>query len=76
MSRTMIESKALSEVRQWKAECNGEVAGMEIGAAIRKRLKDSADNARKAGFVPLVQRADRVAEAGCAYAVGRDQNPD
>lgn len=72
MSRTMIESKALSEVRQWKAECNREVAGMEIEAAIKKRLKDSAENARKAGFVPLVQRADRVAETGGAYGTKDD----
>ena len=45
------ESKALLEVREWKSVCAREVAGLEIGAAVRKRLKDSAETARRLGFL-------------------------
>jgi hypothetical protein len=44
------ESKAMREVRAWKAECDKEVAGMGIGAAVRKRLEDSAAVAERLGF--------------------------
>ena len=74
MNRT-TESKALREVREWKATCNREVAGMEIGAAVRKRLKDSEEHARRAGFAPMRRMAERVAETGETYDVGRNPNP-
>ncbi len=64
------ESKALSEVREWKAACARDVAGLDIGAAVRKRLRDSAETARKLGFSPAVCQAKditRVAETGEVY---------
>jgi len=67
------ESKALSEVREWKAACAREVEGLDIGAAVRKRLRDSAETARKLGFSPM-DRTEKVvtavAEAGEAYNAG------
>ena len=48
---------------------------MEIGEAVRKRLKDSAEHARRAGFTPMGRMAERVAEAGGTYDVGRNPNP-
>ena len=49
-SASRKESKAMHEVRAWKAACARDVAGMEIGAAVRKRLKDSAAAAERLGF--------------------------
>lgn len=68
----MTESKALIEVREWKAACNREVAGMEIGEAVRKRLKDAEANARKAGFVPRERITDCVAETGEPYRANQE----
>ncbi len=76
MNKT-TETKALREVREWKAACNREVAGMETGEAVGKRLKDAEKNARRAGFVPIEQLVESVAEVGGGYGcVGRDRNPD
>jgi len=68
------ESKALCEVREWKAACAQDVAGLDIGAAVRKRLRDSTETARRLGF-PSVARhpmaATNVAETGEVYGVSR-----
>jgi hypothetical protein len=71
------ESKALSEVREWKAACARDVDGLEIGAAVRKRLRDSAETARKLGFLPADRKANaiaRVAETGEAYGGERHES--
>ena len=73
--RRTTESKALREVREWKAACNREVVGLEIAEAVRKRLKDADANARRAGFVPVGRMAERVAETGAVYDVGRKRKP-
>ena len=44
------ESKAMREVRAWKAECDAEVANLDTAAAVRKRLADSAEVAERLGF--------------------------
>ncbi len=71
------ESKALSEVLEWKAECAREVAGLTVRDAVRKRLKDAAETAKRFGF-PAGGRemnlAVNVAEAGAAY--GTEQKPE
>ena len=62
----IIESKALLEVREWKAAGWREVAHLALDAAIQKRLADSAKTAARLGFhVPKRQEkpAALVAEA-------------
>ena len=74
---TKTESNALREVREWKAACNREVAGMAAGEAVSKRLKDAEKNARRAGFTPAERMIDRVAEAPDGYGIaGRDRSSD
>ncbi len=46
----MKESKAMQEVRAWKAECDAEVAHLDVAHAVRKRLADSAKAAAQFGF--------------------------
>lgn len=65
-----FESKALCEVREWKAACARDVAGLDIVAAVRKRLSDSAETARRLGFLCAVPQATvvtNVAEKGQVY---------
>jgi len=69
--KRMTESKALLEVREWKAACARDVEGLGIGEAVRKRLKDAEANARKAGFVPTERRVDCVAAVGEPYRVNQ-----
>ncbi len=74
------ESEALREVREWKAACARDVAGLDIGAAVRKRLRDSAETARRLGFLSADRKANavtRVAETGAAYGgdLGLDRKP-
>lgn len=72
------ESNALLEVREWRATCDQEVAGLKIGEAVRKRLKDSEESARRMGFSPKDDgTAKRVAETSAAYGVAtRNHTPD
>lgn len=66
------ESKALTEVREWKATCARDVAGFDIIEAVRKRLSDSAETAKKLGFFYAVSQpmvVTNVAEKGQAYGV-------
>lgn len=44
------ESKAMREVRAWKAQCDAEVAHLPIREAVRKRLADSAKVVERLGF--------------------------
>ncbi len=69
------EPRALREVREWKAACARDVADLEIGAALRKRLQDSAEAARRLGFLvggcagaPVAH----VAEAATGYGAGEE----
>jgi len=41
------DSKALREVREWKARAYSEVADLDLDAALRKRLQDSVETARR-----------------------------
>ncbi|MBX7257745.1 MAG: hypothetical protein K1Y02_15395 [Candidatus Hydrogenedentes bacterium] len=51
------ESKALLEVRDWKTQASSEVAHMPVKEALRKRLRDSAESAERAGFPRRRSRA-------------------
>jgi len=64
------ESKALLEVREWKAACARDVEGLGIVEAVRKRLQESGETARKLGFLPASQTCPDVpcvAETGETY---------
>jgi len=66
----MKESKAMLEVREWKAECDAEVAHLSDHEAVRKRLADSAKLAESLGFkyAPTKTRpAPIVAESPAKY---------
>lgn len=66
------ESKALLEVREWKAACARDVEGLTIAEAVRKRMRDSAETARKLGFLPTshtLPDVPCVAETGEPYRV-------
>lgn len=68
------ESKALLEVREWKAAAWREVAHLPLDEAIKKRLADSAKTAARLGFhVPKRQEKPvaLVAEAPAKYTAKR-----
>ena len=68
------ESKALLEVREWKAAGWQEVAHLPLDEAIQKRLKDSAKSAERLGFhVPKREKEQMalVAEAPAQYRAKR-----
>ena len=68
------ESKALLEVREWKAACARDVEGLGIVEAVRKRLQDSRETARKLGFLPASQPypdVPCVAETGETYRTNK-----
>ena len=70
----MKESKALLEVREWKAAAWREVAHLPLDEAIMKRLADSAKTAERLGF-HIPKREEKpmtvVAETPAKYAVKR-----
>ena len=68
------ESKAMLEVRDWKAVAWREVAHLPLDAAILKRLEDSAKTAERLGFhVPKrgVKPVAVVAETPGKYTAKR-----
>ena len=67
----MKESKALLEVREWKAAVWQEVAHLPLDEAISKLLEDSAETAKRLGFhiptreeKPVAMVAERKAKYG------------
>ena len=68
------ESKALLEVREWKAAVWQEVAHLPLDEAINKLLEDSAKSAARLGFhVPKREKKPMalVAEAPAQYRAER-----
>ena len=68
------ESKALLEVREWKAAVWQEVAHLPLDEAINKLLADSAKSAKRLGFhIPTREEkpAAMVAETPAQYRAGR-----
>lgn len=68
------KSKAMLEVREWKAACDAEVAHLPPREAVRKLLEDSARTAERLGFhVPKreAQPVAVIAETPAKYRAGR-----
>jgi len=68
------ESRALLEVREWKAAVWQEVAHLPLDEAISKLMADSAKTAKRLGFhIPKRQGkpASLVAEAPAKYTAKR-----
>ena len=68
------ESKALLEIREWKAAGWREVAHLPLDEAIQKRLDDSAKSVERLGFhVPKRENPPvaRVAETPAKYTLKR-----
>lgn len=73
----MKESKAMQEVREWKAECDAEVAHLSDREAVRKLLADSAKIAERLGYKYAPRTANppsRVAEAPANYSPQSDKD--
>ena len=71
---SMKESKALIEVRKWKAEAWREVAHLPFREAVRKRLADSSKVAEGLGlrYAPAAQKPPAVfAETPAQYQTCR-----
>ncbi len=71
--KTEKESKALREVRAWKAACWNDVAGLPLEQAVEKRLHDASALARRLGLLPAAATTGRMAaaEARAAYRTKR-----
>ncbi len=67
------ESKALREVREWKAACWSDVAGLPLEQAVEKRLRDASALARRLGMLPVAATTGRLAAAEdrAAYRTNR-----
>lgn len=66
------ESKALREVRAWKAACWSDVAGLPLEQAVEKRLHDASVLARRLGLLPdATTSAGRIAQVAESRAVYR-----
>jgi hypothetical protein len=67
---SLKESRAVLEVRAWKAELDAEFAHLPVREAVRKRLADAAKVAERLGFqyTPAVQpKITAVAETRARY---------
>ena len=53
------DSKALLEVREWKAQACMEVKDLDLDAAITKRLRDAIETTRKLN-IPVTRRTIRL----------------
>jgi hypothetical protein len=72
--RTETESKALRDVRAWKAACWDDVAGLPLEQAVAKRLHEASAMARRLGLLSAVEpvgRMARVAEDRATYQTKR-----
>ena len=72
--KTEKESKALREVRTWKAACWSDVAGLPLEQAVAKRLHDASALAQRLGLLPAAAprgRIAQVAEDRAAYRTKR-----
>ena len=68
-------SKALLDVRLWKDACYREVAHLPFREALRKRIEDCEQRAKKMGFSPMgrsdANRVSAVAEDRSEYGERR-----
>jgi hypothetical protein len=64
-------SEAQREVWEWKEDAWGEVAHLDLAAAVRKRLHDSAKTASDLGFSPTTDRKGPILPGGNPPAVGK-----
>lgn len=60
--KTVKESRALTEVWEWKDAAYREVENLDIETAMKKRLSTSVKTAKKLGFV-LTSPADKLTRA-------------
>jgi hypothetical protein len=69
--KNKVVSKALEEVWEWKEICCREVAHLDLDEAIKKRIADADETARRYGFSGNVVHDGglAVAETGEVYRI-------
>ena len=69
-------SKALEDVWLWRETLTAGDAGRSVEERLQAIARRGDEAARRFGFDGAERAADRVAEAGGSYDVGRAQYPD